>query len=194
MSIEVVNSIRFSKAIKSFQEWVSNDTFEEIPFETIEVFIDNENLIEHLKRYELPLAKKVGHPEMAGLYVGHDPSNLLKDVDKFDDFSSESLISLFQCKECKSATCPYDLVFKIRKDGRYVYWLDFRQQKSNYPFLGPPYTNKKSDHQKLMEVKANWDYKGFGPFTFSEENYSSALNELRKTIQTFGSPTSTRRV
>lgn len=180
MSIEVVNAIRFSKAIKSFQEWAGNDTFEEIPFTAIEVFIDNESLVEQLKRYELPFAEKVGHPEMAGLYVGNDLSN--KDADKFDDFSSESLILLFQCKECLSAKCPYDLVFKIRKDGRYIYWLDFQQQKSNYPFLGPPYTNKKSDHQKLMEVKADWDYKGFGPFIFSEENYSTALKGLRKTI------------
>lgn len=178
-----VNSIYFTRANKSYSEWVDDNTTEEIPFTTTEVFIDNENLIEHLKRYETPLAEKVGHPEIAGLYIGNDPSNPLEVTNKLEDFSPNSQIDLFQCEECLSALCPYRLTFNIRKEGKYIYWFNFQQTKSNYPYIGPPYKDsKKSPHQELMEVKAGWDYEGFGPFIFSEENYLLALGELRQII------------
>jgi hypothetical protein len=182
MGINKVNTIQFNEVTKSFQEWTGDNSFDEIPFNTIEVIVDGENLINHLKRYESPLAEKTGHPEIAGLYVGGDPSNLLKSIDEFDDYSSESLVYLFQCDECMSSKCPFHLAFKISKEGNNIYWTDFQQQKSTYPFIGPPYTNKKSDHQKLLEVKGNWDYKGFGPFVFAEEDYSNALKELRRAV------------
>jgi len=182
MSDLIVNSIYFKRVNKHQKEWVDDNTFEEIPFVVTEIFIDKKNLIEHLKKFELPFANKIERPEIAGLYIGNDPSNHLEKTYNLEDFTSNSQIDLFQCEKCMSAICPYRLTFNMRKEGKYIYWFNFQQTKTNYPYLVPPYNNKKSPHQKLMEVKAGWKYDEFGPFVFLEENYSLALKELRQTI------------
>lgn len=185
MSVNKINTIRFDRVKKSFSEWMGpgDNDFEEIPFITTDVYIDNQNLIEHLKKYELPFAKKIGHPEIAGLYIGSDPSDSLKKAEEFNNFSPDSLIYLFQCEECMSALCPYDLTFNIRKENQYIYWFNFQQTKSNYvynPVLDSKF--RESSHNKLMNLKADWDYSRFGPFIFSEKNYNQAVKELERTI------------
>lgn len=180
-----MNSIRFDYIEESYEEWIDDDHSEEIPIFTSQVYIDEVNLIDYLKKYELPFAQKVGHPEIAGLYMGNSPnSEALENYYKFADFSSGNFISIFQCKECMSGFCPFNLEFKIRKYGQSICWYDFQQREYKYPFIMPPYTpHKNSPHEELMMVKANWDYRAFGPFKFSENNYNQALNNLKQKVQ-----------
>ena len=186
----MTNSISFFRENNTFKEW-ANTGYDDVPFTTTAVLIDNKNLIEHLREYELPLASKIGHPEIAGLYIGGDPSDPLECSNLFKDFSQKSSIGLFQCKECMSATCPCYLVFNIHKEGSYVYWDNFHQEKSNYLYTIPSepfqWTSQKKknppSHNSLMETKINWDYSKFGPFIFLEKDYLSELEKLQKTIK-----------
>jgi hypothetical protein len=180
-----MNTIRFKKLEKFWEEWISDDHFEKIPYISTEIFINDTNLIDLLKIYELLFAQQSGHPEIAGLYTGIDPGDPTYIYRKLKDFSQTSSISFFQCGECMSGLCPFNLGFKIRKENNCVYWFDFQQVKSNYPYRVPSRipayntSSKRDPHNDVMNVKKDWDYSNFGPFQFSEIDYEVALKEVR---------------
>lgn len=120
----------------------------------VDIFIDQRNLIEILKEYEKPFAKKEGYEEMAGWYDW-----LFQDIlyENLELQRWEKPILLW-C-QCGEEGC-WPIETTIKKIDDTVIWTEFEQ-----PF------RKKDSHNF-------WDYSNFGSFTFDKENYQSELKKL----------------
>lgn len=186
----MINTINLQRKQQFFQEYIDEEKFEDIPFTTTEIYIDSINLIDHLQKYEL-LQTGSDENNIAGLYIGNDPSTPMSDMKKFTNFSSSNSVHLYQCSYCMSALCPFNIVFNINRTQDLVVWSSFRQQRSDYPFSDPPYEppfqwkhQRKPDiHNSQMESKATWNYDEFGPFNFNYNEYVKAVENLKKEIE-----------
>lgn len=185
-----INVIRFERSQQSFPEWIGEDNYEDIPFISTDVYIDNQSFIDLLKQYELPFAQKINHPEIAGLYVGGDPSDPLEAIEQFEKFNPDSKIGLYQCAKCYSGH-PFDLEFRIRKEGQFVYWYDFGQEPQVMPPSPSEYNapvvwrrlRPKDTHADQMKEKSKWNYDNFGPFKFDVNEYMKALDKCRQIVK-----------
>jgi uncharacterized protein (DUF3820 family) len=130
---------------------------------SVNVFVNDKNLIDLLKEYELPFAKKEGHPDIAGTYSGMTPKDFLYWFIKAD-WPGENNHAIFECSSCGEVGC-WPMIVSVSKEGNKVKWFNFNQ-----PYRGP----------KLGE--SSWDYSDFPTFEFSVENYNAEFDKLTKFI------------
>lgn len=118
------------------------------------IFIDQRNLIDMLKEYEVPFAKKEGSENMAGQYWWIYKDALLSNL-RLEYWNKPNLLGC----ECGEEAC-WPMWINIKKEDNKVIWSNFEQ-----PF-------------RTKQHNSFWDYSNFGTFTFDIENYQNELKKL----------------
>jgi hypothetical protein len=114
-------------------------------YPVVHVFIDGRDLLELVRRVELPQAAADAQPELAVSYQGLSPEEWKDLPEQYGDGRAAVL-----CCECGEAACwPLRVRITWRKDT--VVWSDFEQ-----PHRG-------------------WTYEKLGPFVFRREEYERAV-------------------
>ncbi len=125
------------------------------------IVVNGVNLIERLKEYEIPFAKKEGSESIAGGFEGLSPEMLyrhLKNPDAYD-MDENGKVSILAC-ECGFEGC-WPMRIKAIEVGDEVFWTDFEQ----------PHRNPDSHNF--------WNYADFGPFNFDKSAYNEQLESLQ---------------
>ena len=131
---------------------------------TVKILINNIDLVEMLKKHELPFAKNEGDENKAGGYAGLTPERLLENLTypDFSDLEYSWKVTILGCV-CGAEGCwPMRVEMSIEK-GK-VLWTNFEQ-----PF-------------RRAELNVHWDYSAFGPFEFNEIDYNEQLAKLKQSI------------
>lgn len=124
--------------------------------------IDDRSLIEMVREVELPYAQVEGSLKLAGAYAPFLADTILLPSTHLlgtpePIFAYDGLrVSLLEC-ECGCAGC-WPLIARITLSESTVTWSDFEQV-----------------HRGPDAVAGHWNYEGFGPFTFSREQYLAAI-------------------
>jgi len=136
-------------------------TIEDHPIPLVDILIDKQNIIELLKQYELPFARKEGSPNIAGGYLGLSAKSLYhqltRDVSKGWPKGDRCILT---CNDCLEDGC-WPMFLTVEETENEIIWKDFQQ----------PHRGKHS--------KVYWDYSKFGPFVFDKTEYEKKLPELK---------------
>ena len=120
-----------------------------------------------MKDVELPMARREGHPDIAGGYAGIEVPDspqayyLGREAMSWPGDSRKTV--LLECN-CGFPGC-WPLLCEIVETDSEVRWLGFAQ-----PHRGPE------------SATGFWDYSGFGGFLFDKQQYLEALEALRSTV------------
>jgi hypothetical protein len=154
----VVNVIEFS------QERIAAGSGE--LHDLVNIYIDGRPLAAIMREIEFEMAKREGHPDLAGEYSPFINSKAAEDhylgrhAEKWGE--SKSKTALLEC-ECGCPGC-WPLLCKIEIGKDEVKWKEFEQ-----PHRGP------------NSAESFWDYSSFDGFTFSKDQYLGALAALAMT-------------
>ena len=132
------------------------------PPEVVDIVIDGQNLVDIIRAYELPLATREGHPDIAGGYQGSPPRavflpsrQLLGEPSPY--YSNRAgKTQLLQCT-CGEAGC-WPLMARVTITAEQVIWDQFEQ-----PYRGP------------ASRAGHWQYDELPPFVFGRRAYEDAL-------------------
>jgi hypothetical protein len=127
----------------------------------IRIRVNGTEFTELVKQAELPAARADGEEELAGTYVGLVPGYIRMDLaSQFLGATGSALspgpedkTALLSC-DCGDVGCS-PLLARVTVTEDTVTWDEFEQP-----------------------TRPDWDYEGFGPFTFSRSQYESALFEI----------------
>jgi hypothetical protein len=138
------------------------------PFKELRLLIDGQDIVSMLKRYEGPLAKREGSPNIAGAYSGlsatHTPRDSFLGVRDLDYGDAEDKVAVLEC-ECGCEGC-WPFAAKITVTDSSVRWSDFEQP-----------------HRTDDSVQPSWDYSDFGPFEFEKQQYLNEIDKLNGLAQ-----------
>jgi len=131
-------------------------------FNSVTILINGQDLIDLLKAYELPFAKKEGSENIAGGYDGLTPKILIKHLINPDEFDTDEngKVSILEC-ECGCDGC-WPMKIKVIELEDKTIWTGFEQPHRNI------------DSHKF------WDYSNFGQFSFDKKQYYEQLDILQK--------------
>ncbi len=137
-----------------------NDDYQ---LKSVTIQINGKDIIEILKDYEMPFAKREGSKNIAGAYSGLSPDVLLKYLTNPEayDVDEHGRVAILEC-ECGSESC-WPMKTKINEAGDKIIWSDFEQ---------PHRSKDRSDF---------WDYTNFGQFEFDKTAYLKQINKLKNT-------------
>jgi len=126
------------------------------------IIINGINLVDRLKEYELPFAKREGHESIAGQYIEQMPGVLYRKLTKPADYDIEEngKVTILIC-ECREEGC-WPMNIKVIKTQNSVIWTEFEQ----------PHRDIDSDRY--------WDYTEFGQYEFPIHEYELQIEELKK--------------
>ena len=131
--------------------------------DSVNIYIDGRALTAIMREIESEMAKREGHPDLAGGYSPFMSSQGARDhylgrhSQKWGQ--SKCKTALLEC-ECGCPGC-WPLLCKIEIGNDEVKWTEFEQ-----PHRGPD------------SAASFWDYSFFGGFTFSKDQYLGALAAL----------------
>ncbi len=136
-----------------------NDNYQ---FKSVTILVNGQDLIDLLKVYELPFAKKKGSENIAGGYDGLSPEALLKHLTNPDEFDIDEngKVSILEC-ECGCDGCWPIKTKTIELEDKII-WTEFEQP------------------HRTIDSHNFWDYINFGQFSFDKSNYNEQLNKLRQ--------------
>lgn len=129
----------------------------------VNIYIDGRALTDIMREFESEMAKREGHPDLAGGYSPFINSQaagnhyLGRHSEKWGESNSKT--ALLEC-ECGCPGC-WPLLCRIEIGEDEVKWKEFEQ-----PHRGPD------------SGASFWDYSSFDGFTFSKEQYLAALAAL----------------
>lgn len=134
---------------------------------TVIIYINEQNLIDLLKIYELPFAKKEGFENIAGGYDGISAETLLIHLTNPNEFDIDEngKVSILEC-ECGCDGC-WPMKTKIIELKDKIIWTDFEQPN------------------RTIGSHNFWDYTNFGQFTFDKNNYYEQLDKLKQINNNF---------
>lgn len=135
---------------------INDKKVDDYELKSVKILINNIDLIEILRKYEMPFAKKEGHESIAGGYDGLAPEDLYKYLTNPDKYDK---VSVLEC-ECGCEGC-WPMKVKVLNSKDKIIWTDFEQ----------PHRNFKSHNF--------WDYSKFDKFVFEIDNYNEQLNKLK---------------
>jgi hypothetical protein len=143
--MEKVNEIEFRKS-------KSHNTKSDV----IHIYIDNRNLIEILKEYEIKFDKKI-----AGAYEGMDSVTLFENLTGkgFSNSADESRFDILDC-ECEEYGC-WTFSITTKDEDNFTIWETFEQ------------THRSSESSDF------WDYTDFGIFNFDKKQYQNEIEKLK---------------
>lgn len=127
---------------------------------TVIILINGLDIIEKLKIYELPLAKKENAEQIAGGYDGLTPDELytyLIDQNEID--KPENKVTILGC-HCGVIGC-WPIEINIIKESNKIIWTNFEQP------------------HRSIDSHNFWDYTDFGNFEFEIDNYYNELENLK---------------
>jgi hypothetical protein len=144
---------------------IQNKQIGDFKFKTVSIFVNGQDLIERLKNYEMPFAKKEGSEIIAGGYDGLTPETIYKYLTNPEDMDKDEngKISLLGCAACGLEDC-WPMKIKTIEAVDKIIWTEFEQ-----PF-------------RSVDSNNFWDYTNFGQLSFDKKNYNEQLDKLRKTI------------
>jgi hypothetical protein len=90
-----------------------------------EIRINDRPIIDILREFELPLAKKENSENIAGAYMYLSPKSLYQNLTKNENFNEEGKATILAC-ECGSEGC-WPMLVKIKEDEKAIIWEDFEQ-------------------------------------------------------------------
>ena len=128
----------------------------------VTVVINGHDLLDLVKRAELPHAKREGSPSLAGAYRGLPiEAVLLPSLHLFGEPNTiysdgDNRPYILMCS-CEEPGC-WSLSMKVSIEKGLVTWSEFRQE------------HRQSDHPD-----GEWSYANLGPFQFSRAQYEQAL-------------------
>lgn len=131
--------------------------------DVVHIFINGNNLIDTLKDYELPFAKKEGRPKLAGSYGAMTPGDFIYWFTKAD-WPSSTERPIFSCRDCGEVGC-WPMLISESKSDKTVKWFNFSQ------------THRDPESEGLF-----WDYSDFPSFEFTRENYDNEFKKVEKLI------------
>ena len=139
-----------------------NDNYQ---FKAVTILVNGLDIIESLKKYEMPFVQKEGSKNIAGGYDGLSPETLYKHLTNPADFDKDEngKISILEC-ECGSEGCWPMKIKAIDLEDKII-WTDFEQPHRNF------------DSHNF------WDYADFGQFSFDKKDYNMQLDRLSQTIK-----------
>lgn len=140
---------------------ISNKNEDGNDYQMTQIFIDGEDLIELLRNYELPFAKKEGSPSIAGGYGGLSPGILSKNLTNHpkNHNSEDNKSDILDCT-CRTWGC-WSFMTSIKEKRDSILWTEFKQlhrQKDSHVY---------------------WDYSKFGPFEFSKSEYETEIEKIK---------------
>ena len=125
----------------------------------VNILIDDKPLAKIMKAYEMPMATKEGHPDLAGGYHAIEVLSSLEKYylgkDKADWGDEKNKTALLGC-ECGAVGC-WPLLCKISLQGNEVIWSEFEQ----------PHRDD------------DWDYSAFEGFVFEKQQYLKAIDAMK---------------
>lgn len=141
-------------------------------FPTINIYINNRNLISLVE--EIEQRNKILHSQepSPSLYVGHDPRYGRGFCDEFLGLHARPYSVLLTCT-CTIAECNC-IMAKVTMDDKAITWNE----------IGSPWLSSDSPGpwvSKDAALELGWipyDYSGLGPFTFEKRKYLEAVDEL----------------
>ena len=163
----------------SFKEYkyIINEGSDEIPFTHVEILIDDIPLKQHLKQYELSIAKGQEEKDLAGNYEAVDSQIQFKKLlFKHQSYLKSTRVFPYQC--AIDLTDDWKISFDVKIRLPYVYFDNFHLEIShiNKHEVFPYSLNSK---EKIFNHKpVNWKYDNFKGFKFSYIQYISAVKNL----------------
>ena len=124
------------------------------------ILVNGQDLIDLLKVYELPFAKKEGSESITGSFNRLSPEKFLKHLTNPDEFDESGKVSIYECVYGCDVCCP--IKTKINELEDKIIWTDFDQP------------------HRTIDCYNFWDYINFGQFSFEKNNYNEQLNKLRQ--------------
>ncbi len=121
------------------------------------IFIDDKNLIDILRKYELPFAKKEGSEEIAGSYAALLPDELFSNLTMYNGSESEQ-VAVLDCT-CGCEGC-WTFMLRVIETDDCIIWTDFEQIH-----------RAKGSHNY-------WDYSNFPNFKFNKTDYLNKIQAL----------------
>jgi hypothetical protein len=126
----------------------------------LDIFLDDQNLLELVREAERPFAAAEGHPKFAGCYAALPADLLLAELDG----QRVEKVSLYDC-QCGCYGC-WPLRVRISKSEDLVIWSEF-EQPHRRPFIRTSW----------------WRYDKLGPFKFVREQYVAALAKAESELR-----------
>lgn len=138
-----------------------NDNYQ---FKTVAILVNHLDIIDSLRKYEMPFAKKEGSEIIAGGYDGLSPETLYKHLTNPEEYDEDKngKVSILECK-CGCEGC-WPMKIKAIDFGDKIIWTDFEQPHRNF------------DSHNF------WDYSEFGQFSFDKTEYNEQLDRLKQTM------------
>jgi hypothetical protein len=132
----------------------------------IRIFLNGRDLVDLLRKTELPFAHREGAESIAGAYSGLPPGpdtcppskHFLGDP-SWEIYRYGNKTQVLGC-ECGEPGC-WPLVCRITIDGAVVRWTEFEQP-----------------HRSGENSLPAWSYDAFGPFQFDRQQYEAAVQQL----------------
>lgn len=122
----------------------------------VEIYINDVDLIDLLREYEMPFADNEKPSPEPGGYAPISYEEFLKNAYVTD---SDDDLLLYKCSDCGEPGC-WPMVVKVKREGDKVIWSNFQQ----------PHRDESSHNY--------WDYSSFGPFKFDLHQYDGLLSSL----------------
>jgi hypothetical protein len=133
---------------------------EDFEYDSVQIIINDRDLIKLLKDFETPLAKSEGSENIAGGYDGLTSTELYKSL---TDRQGNEKARILEC-ECGCDGC-WPFMTRIKESPDKIIWTDFEQ-----PHRG-------------QESHRFWDYATFGEFSFDKTQYYRQVEKLKtKTV------------
>ncbi|WP_440876824.1 hypothetical protein [Thalassotalea sp. PLHSN55] len=134
-------------------------------YSTVSIIIDGRPLPELMKKIEMKMAEKEGHPDIAGNYgtltLPSNPHDYYLGLIEADEGENEDKSTLLDCA-CGCFGC-WPLLCNISITNNKVSWTHFEQ----------PQRGNKSEG-------SHWSYEDFNGFVFDKEQYLKALEVFHR--------------
>lgn len=138
---------------------VSTEFDDGVEYLAVELLIDGESLMEMLRNFEAPMAKREGHPKLAAAYSWPALNSKTLAALVAGSEGEEGKVSVLECA-CGVPGC-WPLRANIAVGPTEVVWSVFEQP-----------------HRSEESAAGHWSYEDFGPFTFSKDDYEHALRSI----------------
>ena len=145
-------------------------------FPTINIYINDKNLIDLVEQIEQRNQILRGEEPRRSIYIGLEPGYYRISRDEFLGLQKRPFSVLLTC------TCTIELcnciMAKITIDSQTVTWSELKS-----PWLGGKTPSAWVTEEEALEGEwVPFDYSGLGPFVFDREQYMNALKELQASM------------
>ncbi len=150
----------------TFEKHIIGLDYSEQEYACAMILINGRPLIDIVREYELPYARKYGQENIAGGYMPICADyllDLLTDKKKSEEYDRETPVLICQCG-CEGC---WDLLMTVVQEGAFVEWTNFHNPHRSSPTSAGGY----------------WNYNDFPSFRFDKQEYQTAIARLKEICQ-----------